>query len=227
MKKIGLLIFAFALIIGVVASFSTSLGRFSFFTPKVVGSGILKTEVRDVSDFTIVETSGAMNVEIIAAKEFSVEVDADDNLLEYVKTELDGSTLKIYTEKWFTSKSKMNVRISMPELSSAKVSGASNLTITDIKNDDFTLKASGASKIKVAGETKSFDFKLSGASELNAENLTSEIADAKVSGASNAVLNVTESLDADASGASRISYIGEVKSLKKHSSDSSSIKQRN
>ncbi len=227
MKKIGLLIFAFALIIGVVASFSTSFGRFSFFTPRIVGSGILKTEVRNISDFKTVETSGAINVEIIAAKEFSVEVDADDNLLEYVKTEIDGTTLNIYTEKWLTTNTKMNVRISMPELLNAKVSGVSTMTIDNLKNDNFSLKASGASKIKISGETNTFDFKLSGASVLDAENLLTEFADAKVSGASNAVLNVSESLEAKASGASEITYIGEVKNLKKHSSGSSSIKQRN
>ena len=47
---------------------------------RVVGSGNVKTERRDVPDFERVEVSGAFNVEVECGKETGVEVEADDNL---------------------------------------------------------------------------------------------------------------------------------------------------
>jgi Putative auto-transporter adhesin, head GIN domain len=225
MKKIGILIFGLALIIGVISSFSTSFGSFSFRTPKVVGSGVIKTQLRNVVDFNEVKASGAMNVEILAGETFLVEVEADDNLIEHIITELDGETLKIYTENRLSAKSKIVVRVSMPNLKEANVSGASKMNISGIQNEDLSLRASGASKINIKGETKSLDIDISGASKIDAEALIAESVKAEASGASSAVINATQQLDADASGASKISYIGDLKDIREHTSGASSVKK--
>jgi Putative auto-transporter adhesin, head GIN domain len=225
MKKIGILIFGLALIIGVISSFSTSFGSFSFRTPKVVGSGVIKTQLRNVVDFNEVKASGAMNVEILAGETFLVEVEADDNLIEHIITELDGETLKIYTENRLSAKSKIVVRVSMPSLKEAEVSGASKMNISGVLNEDLSLQASGASKINIKGETKSLDIDISGASKVDAEALIAESVKAEASGASSAVINATQQLEADASGASKISYIGDLKDIREHTSGASSVKK--
>jgi hypothetical protein len=227
MKKIGILIFGLALIIGVISSFSTSFGSFSFKTPKVVGSGVVKTESRNVVDFDEVEASGAMNVEILTGEVFLVEVEADDNLLEHIITELDAETLKIYTENRLSTKSKIVVRVSMPNLKEAHVSSASKMNISGIQNEDLSLRASGASKIHINGKTKSLDLDISGASKIDAEALISESVRAEASGASSAIVNATQQLEADASGASKISYIGDLKDVRQHTSGASSVKKIN
>ena len=83
---------------------------------KIKGSGNIKTEKRDVPDFSNVKAGGAINVEVSAQKEFSVEVEADDNLLEYIKTEVKGETLKIYTEDRISTRNPIRMRISMPNI---------------------------------------------------------------------------------------------------------------
>jgi hypothetical protein len=106
MKKIKLLVFVMSLIIGITLASIFSAAKvfglvFSFSFGKVVGSGIVKAEKRDMSDFSNIDISGSLNVEIVAQQDFSVEVEGDDNLLDYIKTEVKGETLKIYSKKGF------------------------------------------------------------------------------------------------------------------------------
>lgn len=225
MKKYGLLIFIFALSMGLAFSTNCSFGSFKNLGG-VQGSGTAKTETRTVRDFTKVEAGGAINVDIIVQKDFSAEVQADDNLLANIKTEVSGDTLKIYSEDRISPKTRINVRITMPEIEGLEVSGASSGTISNVKADSIELKASGASKIKIDGTAKELAADASGASTIDAENLKTEKADVEASGASNATVSATNDLKVDASGASKIAYVGEPKNIKQNSSGASSVTKK-
>ena len=49
-------------------------------------------------------------------KDFSVEVEVDDNLLPFIKTESDGETLRIETTENFSTRSPIRLRISAPDV---------------------------------------------------------------------------------------------------------------
>jgi Putative auto-transporter adhesin, head GIN domain len=231
MKKIGLIVFIFALVVGVVLASISSFGKisgrfFSFNIGGVKGSGSMKTETRDVSGFTAIDVSGAFEVEIVAQKDFSVEVEADDNLLELIKTEIDGDTLKIKSEKSIKSSNPLRIRISAPNIESLDLSGASKVNIVNLNNDSLSLDSSGASKIKLEGTTKNFDVEMSGASKLDAENLKAENVSVDSSGASSAYVYVTNELKVDLSGATNVTYSGSPKSVHKKASGASSVKEK-
>jgi hypothetical protein len=231
MKKIGLIVFIFALVVGVVLASISSFGKisgklFSFNIGGVKGSGSMKTETRDLSGFSAIDVSGAFEVEIVAQKDFSVEVEADDNLLELIKTEIDGDTLKIKSEKSIKSSNPLRIRISAPNIESLDLSGASKVNIVNLNNDSLSLDSSGASKIKLEGTTKSFDVEMSGASKLDAENLKAENVSVDSSGASSAFVYVTNELKVDLSGATNVTYSGSPKSVHKKASGASSVKEK-
>ena len=231
MKKVKVIIFIAALVIGlmIAKSFGAVLGfsnvSFNFFSG-IKGSGVSKIEKRDVANFKQIDVSGIIEVEVVAQKNFSVEVEADDNLLEYVKTEVDGDTLKLYTKNRISPSTKIRVVISMPELTGADVSGVSKLTANEIKTESFHLDVSGASKIEINGEAKNLKIEASGASKINAENLKVSNADVDVSGATHVTVNATEEVRADASGASKVNYVGEPKNVIKDTSGASRVSQK-
>jgi hypothetical protein len=150
MKKIGVIVFLSALTIGSILSANCSFGGSNTKIRGVKGSGTLKTETRDVSGFDEIKASNAVNVEISVGSDFGVTVEADDNLLQYIKTETSGDTLKIYNEGSISTKSKITVKISMPEINALDVSGASTAVVSNVKSDSIKLESSGASKIKQA-----------------------------------------------------------------------------
>jgi len=225
MKKIGLIVFIFALSIGLAFTTNCSFGGFSSLSG-VQGSGTSKSETRNVRGFTKIDAGGAVNVEIAVQKNFSVVVEADDNLLANIKTEVSGDTLKIYSEDRISPKTRVNVLISMPEMEGLDVSGASSGNVANVNADSLELKASGASEIKMDGTAKELNADASGASTINAESLKVENADVEASGASKAIVSATNDLKVDASGASKILYVGEPKNIKQNSSGASSVTKK-
>ncbi|HYP50403.1 MAG TPA: head GIN domain-containing protein, partial [Pyrinomonadaceae bacterium] len=163
---------------------------------------------------------------IAAQRDFNVEVEADDNLLQNIKTEVRGDTLKIYTEGSISTRNPIRVRIAMPQIESFDISGASTGTLTNVKNETLQIDASGASKIKVDGEVRELIADLSGASRLDSENLRTENVNIEASGASNATVFASNEINAEASGASSIRYTGAAKTVRQDSSGASSIKQK-
>ena len=225
MKKFGLLVFILALSIGLIFSTNCSFGSFQSLGG-IQGSGTAKTETRNVAGFNKVDASGAVNVEISVQKDFSVTIEADDNLLANIKTEVSGDTLKIYSEDRISAKTRVNVRISMPAIEALEISGASSGNVSNVKADSLELKASGASKIRINGEAKTLEADASGASSIDAESLKVENADVEASGASKAMINASNNLKVDASGASKISYVGEPKNVEQNSSGASSVSKK-
>ena len=233
MKKIKIIIFIIALFIGVIFanifSFGQTSARFFKFNVNLgseQGSGNVVKVRRDVADFTQVDVSNAIQVEITAQKDFSVEVEGDDNLLQFVKIEVSGDVLRIKTEKKYNSKNPIIVRISAPNIEDLDVSGASKVNLTNLNNESLQIHSSGASKIKVEGTTENLEIETSGASKIDTENLKSENASVDASGASSVSVSVSNDLKVDASGASNISYIGTPVNLERKTSGASSVKQK-
>ncbi|MEQ1923480.1 MAG: DUF2807 domain-containing protein, partial [Pyrinomonadaceae bacterium] len=113
-----------------------------------------------------------------------------------------------------------------PNIDNLEVSGVANVTLNDIKNEGLTIDSSGASKIKISGETAKLTVDVSGASKIDAETLTTGNANIDASGASNVTVNVTGDLRAEASGASRISYTGTPTNITKDTSGASKVTKK-
>ena len=129
MKKIGIIIFASALVIGLVVSDIFSFGhaahglfKFSIDLGGEKGSGKIVTEKRSLSGFKGVDVGGVFQVEITAGKEFAVEVETDDNLLPLIKTEVNNGVLEIEStaafhrqvRSWFAFPLLISVRWMFP-----------------------------------------------------------------------------------------------------------------
>lgn len=88
------------------------------------------------------------------------------------------------------------------------ISGASKVTGAIVVKD-LELEVSGASTVQLKGSANSLAVDGSGASHLKLADLKVGNADVTLSGASDATINLAGRLDADLSGASTLTYIGE------------------
>jgi hypothetical protein len=89
-----------------------------------------------------------------------------------------------------------------------EISGASNLT-GDIKvNGDIKFNITGASRVELTGSSEVAELELSGASQARLGNFSIINVNARISGASSTQLNVSDKLDVNLSGASRLEYDG-------------------
>ena len=232
MKKLGILIFIIAAIGGIILAKMFNFGaipavempNISLFS-KVKGSGSVITQKRDLSGFTGVDFGGVFNVEINAGDEYAVEVEADDNLLQYITTRVDGETLKIGTEERINTKNRIKIRISAPNIEMIEASGASRAVVNNVKNEKLVIDTGGASGVTVSGSTTTLVIDMGGASYVDASGLSASKVTVDGGGASRAKVNAGESLSVDLGGASRVSYTGTPTELKKSTSGASSVRQ--
>lgn len=174
----------------------------------VRGSGVRKTEKRELPAFTSIETIGAFEVTVTCQKPASFEIEADDNILPLVETEVRGEVLRVTTKKNYHSSGGIAVRITVPNLDSVKSTGAGKFRVSDVKNDNFEIHSTGAAQVSVSGQSKSVTISSTGAGKIDAHNLRANNAEVSVTGAATADVYAIDQLDVTVSGAGRVTYSG-------------------
>jgi hypothetical protein len=177
----------------------------------VVGSGRVVTESRPVGAFTALTVSSAIHVAIVQSGTESLAITADDNVLPLVRAEVVEGRLVLGLVSG-TSLSTIHgvlCEVSVRSLSDIDASGATQVEISGLDADAVAIRLSGASTVRAAGAVRSLRLDLSGSSRCLADGLRIRAAATNVSGASYALLRVSDTLSADASGLSTIEYYGD------------------
>ena len=193
---------------------------------QVVGSGVSKVEKRNVQAFTSVDLSGALEVEITAQKDLSVEIEGDDNILPLITTEVKGGVLTVGNSQSISTKSKLRLKISVPSLNGISSSGASEIVASGIRSDDFKIDTSGASNLRISGEAKTLDVEMSGAGDVDAKDLRAQKVTVNSSGAASADVYASEELSVNVSGAGNVNYYGNPKVINEDKSGAGTITKR-
>src|SRR5439155_730241 len=95
----------------------------SFGFTEVTGSGKLASESRSVAAFTAIDIEGSADVVLTQDATQSVRVEADDNIVPIITTEVKNGKLTISTSKSVTTKNKMTVYISIPTVTALGIDG--------------------------------------------------------------------------------------------------------
>jgi hypothetical protein len=202
------------------------------YIPKDHGSGNYVKEVREVSNFTRLDVGGAFKVYLTQGDQEKLTVEADQEEIKDVKTEVVGNKLKISLDSdWGVRTHEISIYLTFKNLDFMEFSGAVEvkgempLTFADlgmdisgavelemnIKADKLEAEFSGASEVDFSGSCKTGDLELSGASDFDAQGFEFQDLSIDVSGASDAKVWATGLLNIDASGASSIRYKGSPK----------------
>ncbi len=168
----------------------------------------LRTIQYENTSFANVQVDGAFKLEVTRSDSFSIQVTAQENILEHIKVEQSENTLKISVDSggifWaWGMRVQPLVKITMPVLSVLDSSGACNSIVRGFSSDEnFKLVLSGASIADIDLETYDASFSLTGASQVTG-NLKGHNNRLNLSGASTARLGGSgNNLNIQASGAS-------------------------
>ena len=216
------------------------------FAATAFGQAKQKREISGVRELSV---SNAFAVEIRVGNQESLEIEIDEDYMDDVITEVRGGRLTIKMRDqsgrrsyrmretpraYLTVKSLESISASgavsiktMQTLESNKmsidISGASSLSL-DLDIDDLNLEVSGSCVINLKGRADRQTVRITGASTYSAYDLQNKIADLRISGASNARVNVSERLEANVSGASSVRYRGSA-SVDSDTSGASSVRK--
>jgi Putative auto-transporter adhesin, head GIN domain len=176
---------------------------------EISGSGKRELQKRNVAPFTSISTEGAFTIEVTCQKDVSLEVEGDDNVLEFVTSDVSGNILRLKNTKNYSTKEPVKFKISVPNLEGLSVNGAGHIEIKNLNNDKFEIDTNGAPTIVASGNTKVIDVGANGAGKIDASKLHASRGVVDSRGVSRIDLDVTDQLDATVSGPSTVTYKGD------------------
>lgn len=195
----------------------------------VNGTGPVKTELRAVSGFKSITMNIAGDIEFSVSDQYSVEVQAQENLLPILKTVVEGETLRISFEKNVRSQENILLKISAPSmegfdlagsgnirvltpLSSEKlkldITGSGNISVPQADVADLYCSVSGSGEVALGGKAQKVTAEVGGSGAINARNLNAETLDADISGSGDVECTVAQTLKAQVSGSGNVRYGG-------------------
>lgn len=207
------------------------------------GNGNVVKETRTVQNFTSIEVSSGIDLYLRQGTSDKVEVEADENLIEFIETKQSGKTLKINISKSIWKSTQLKVYVTTQDLESIRCAGGSDVYSSGtFKADKFEITAasgsdlkmemevgelscqtSGGSDVELKGKVSKGIFYCNGGSDVAAKQLTVADAYIRTSGGSDVYVRVTKTIDVEASGASDVSVYGAPKVINSSTSGAADI----
>jgi hypothetical protein len=209
------------------------------FNGGVPGSGKIESATRKVSDFDAISVRYPAEIVIRQGAAESLTIEAEDNLLPQLTTEVRSGTLYIENKEQNFAKrvnptESIKITITVKKLSNIdfssagtlsveglkgdaltiSLSGAGDVTLKDLKLNSLTIRLSGAGKITASGTATKADLTISGLGDFEGADLTCQEATVQISGAGTATLRVKEKLTVKISGAGTVNYYGSPSVIK-------------
>ena len=193
------------------------------------GNGKVVTETRQVGEFHSIKSRGSIDIDIMPSDSYGLEIQNDENLLEYMLTEVVDGVLEVKYKKGSFSSDHSKIFITVPTLKEIQSSGSADISIHGIlKNSNeisidlsgsgniegevdaplIKTMSSGSGNIELSGRSKTFICDIRGSGDVKCENLRSENADISVRGSSDVKVFASLSLKIKVAGSGNVYYSG-------------------
>ena len=174
------------------------------------GSGNVVTESRTVSGFDEVVVLGFGTVEIDVSGSESLEIEAEDNLMQYLTTEVKGGRLELGTrdDVSLSPTEPVVYRISAAALNGVQILGSGDVSAAGIDTESFAVEVNGSGDVQPTGEAASLDVQINGSGDFAGSELISVTGTVSINGSGNVVVNVTDELEVRVAGSGDVEYLG-------------------
>jgi len=197
----------------------------------VRGSGNVVEQERQVSGFNKIKLSDQGTVYVEFGDSEALLIEAEDNLLEYLESEVEGDTLKIGVKERVNLRPKepINFYVTLKKLDALDISGSGKMQVPEISVTSFSIDISGSGDVDMTalyaasldveisgsgkvdiegGEVEDQDIDISGSGRYNARDVQSGRTKIEVSGSGEATVRVRDHLEVDVSGSGDVRYLG-------------------
>lgn len=173
------------------------------------GSGNTISEFRTVDAFTKISSNGTFILNITQGSTQSLEIIADDNIIDKVNTEVSNDKLEIYLEDGNYKNTYLEANITVPELKGIKNEGTGDVTVFELQNTGtMEIENIGTGNIAIAGHTDNFNIQNIGSGTINgAEFMAANVA-LRIEGSGDCEVYCTESLNVSIEGSGNVYYKG-------------------
>lgn len=205
--------------------------RFGF-GKRIEGNGKLQTKNYSISGFTEVNLAGNMDVYLTQGSTYSVRVEADENLFDYLEVEKDGNELEISATRGYNLRPRAGLKVFVTAptfeaaelagsgkiISQSKITNAKRIRINvagsgdvqlDVNAPEVKADVAGSGSVTLNGETKEFLVDIAGSGDVRAFNLMTEVSKIDIAGSGNVEVSASRELDVDVAGSGNVLYKGD------------------
>lgn len=183
---------------------SVSAGDFFGLLRGVKGSGDVVTEKRDIDNFKKIKSKGSFDIIVTVGKDPSLKITFDDNLIEYIDTDVRGRTLHIDSDASFRTRSNCLIEITVPELEYVKLSGSGDIEVNELSGEYFEFDLSGSGALTAEGEIEELELRISGSGDIDTRDLKAKEVYARISGSGDIKVYAIEDFEGKVSAAAAV-----------------------
>lgn len=175
----------------------------------IYASGNLITEKREIESFTKLSSEGIFEVTITQGSPQSVEIIADDNVIQHVRTSVVDSQLKLYLEDYNFRDISLHANIVVERINGIENSGVGDIIISNVdETGSFNIYNSGAGNISIQGSAESLTIENEGTGKFNGFLFLVSDCNVEIIGSGDCEVNAMNALDVDIKGSGDVYYKG-------------------
>jgi hypothetical protein len=197
----------------------------------VRGSGNVVEEERSVTGFSGIQLSNQGNAFIELGETESLVVEAEDNLLEHIVTDVRGDTLLLGTENNVSLNNTKPIRyhLTVKELDDIQITSSGNVTAPSLEAETFAIRVSSSGNLDMDGieanrlvvdisssgnvsigdgQVSEQDITISSSGEYDARDVDSRQAEVRLSSSGDATIRVSDQLQANLTSSGNLYYTG-------------------
>jgi len=215
---------------------------------KINGKGEVIRTSRDLTGYNGIEMAFDATVYYTQGDYYSLEIEAQENLIEYIETTVKGNDLVIREENGvnFGKHDPIRIYITAPDIISldisgsgtinvnqgwtgndlsTTISGSGTINIPNLQCNRISSDISGSGNIEINGGSCNYeDFTISGSGSIDMRMVECDTSYSGISGSGDIYANIRKLLDATISGSGNIYYYG-TPAINTHISGSGNIQQ--
>ena len=200
MKKLNLITLVLSIILSISSCSKDDM---------IAGSNNIISEFRDVATFSKVSSEGSFTVNIIQGSAQSLEVSANDNIMNRLKTTVSDNTLRIYVLDGSYSNTQVEVTITMPNINELQNDGSGDISVLGLNSEgNMKVENTGSGDISISGSINNLDIRNEGSGSFYGAQFMSTTTDLENNGSGDCEVYSTEVLNVKIEGSGDVYYIG-------------------
>jgi Putative auto-transporter adhesin, head GIN domain len=219
---------------------------------RLTGSGRVATETRTLPAFQGVALSGSMDLIVRQGGTQAVQVQADDNLMPYLETEVTGSGADAKLQvRWkrgvsIYNSSATRISVTVPKLTSLAASGSGDMTVEPFETPSLVVSVSGSSDTRLqklvtaelqisisgsgdvdgAGSATRLRIDVAGSGDVKLRDMKSDDVKISIAGSGDASVHADKSLEVRIAGSGDVVYTGNAATVNAKVAGSGSVNKR-
>ncbi|WOD43846.1 head GIN domain-containing protein [Hwangdonia lutea] len=201
----------------------------------IKGNGNMTTVTRTTDSYDAIKCAGSMDFILVSGTEGNITIEGEDNLLEYIVTEVTDNVLKVKVKKGKYLKSSKNktIKITIPfkDINKVTLAGSGDLwnkdvisathldvalagsgdIVLDVKTTSVEGSIAGSGDLTLKGSTNNLKAKVAGSGDFHGFDLQANNTEVSVAGSGDAEVVSTDNLKARVAGSGDIVYKGNPK----------------